>query len=134
MHVGKKRQRQARWGGALALATVLVGASGVPAHATPRSGLQGSVLMAELFPMTGQISFVGSALLHGATVGQYEVNQNGGIMGRKLNAELQDDAGDTVDAVPAWHALELQNPAFELGPTVFTAASVIRLFGPTHLV
>lgn len=91
-------------------------------------------MMAELFPMTGQISFVGSALLHGATVGQYEINQNGGILGHKLDAALQDDAGDTVDAVPAWHALELQNPAFMLGPTVFTAASVIRLFSPSHLV
>ncbi len=120
---------------AVALVLTLVAASsGGATHASSHGASGSSVLMAELFPMTGQISFVGSALLHGATVGQYVVNHNGGILGRKLDAELQDDAGDTVDAVPAWHALELKGPAFMLGPTVFTAASVIRLFGPSHLV
>ncbi|HLJ68026.1 MAG TPA: ABC transporter substrate-binding protein [Chloroflexota bacterium] len=102
------------------------------AASTPRAGAP--VFMAELFPMTGNVSFVGSALLHGATVGEWEVNHHGGIMGQQLQAELQDDAGDAVDAVPAWHALELKKPAFELGPTVLTAASVIRLYDPTHLV
>ncbi|HVC83251.1 MAG TPA: ABC transporter substrate-binding protein [Chloroflexota bacterium] len=126
--------RGIRWGAALGLVAALAVSGGARAVSPAHQAAQGSVLMAELFPMTGQISFVGSALLHGATVGQYEVNHNGGIMGMKLGAELQDDAGDTVDAVPAWHALELHSPAFEVGPTVFTAASVIRLYDPTHLV
>lgn len=131
----RRRSRWWRGGAAVALIlTLLATASGTPTRAASHSASGSDVLMAELFPMTGQISFVGSALLHGAAVGQYEVNQAGGILGRKLDAELQDDAGDTVDAVPAWHALELKNPAFMLGPTVFTAASVIRLFGPSHLV
>ncbi|HEX8919707.1 MAG TPA: ABC transporter substrate-binding protein [Chloroflexota bacterium] len=104
------------------------------ATAASQNAGKSSVVMAELFPMTGNISFVGSALLHGATVGMWEVNHHGGIMGHSLQAELQDDAGDAVDAVPAWHALELKKPAFELGPTVLTAASVIRLYDPTHLV
>jgi ABC-type branched-subunit amino acid transport system substrate-binding protein len=127
------RSRALRWGAAAALVAAVGVAGGLPAR-LPATHAASSVMMAELFPMTGQIAFVGSALLHGATVGQYEVNQNGGIMGMHLNSELQDDAGDTVDAVPAWHALELQHPAFELGPTVFTAASVIRLYDPAHLV
>jgi branched-chain amino acid transport system substrate-binding protein len=128
------RSRGVRWGSALSLvAALLAASSGVQAGAATHRAAKRSVTMAELFPMTGQISFVGSALLHGATVGQYEVNHNGGIMGMNLNAALQDDAGDTVDAVPAWHALELRNPAFMLGPTVFTAAPIIRLFGPSHL-
>lgn len=121
-----------RWGIVATMIGALSVSGGLPARTA--SADSSSVMMAELFPMTGQISFVGSALLHGATVGQYEVNQAGGIMGRHLDSELQDDAGDTVDAVPAWHALELKNPAFELGPTVFTAASVIRLYGASHLV
>jgi ABC-type branched-subunit amino acid transport system substrate-binding protein len=83
--------------------------------------------------MTGKIAFVGDALQHGAKVGVQEVNAAGGVLGHPLKLDLQDTAGDTVDAVPAWHALELHNPVFELGPTVFTVASVIRLYGPAHL-
>lgn len=97
------------------------------------SGGSGPLTVAELFPMTGKISFVGTALQHGAAVGIQEVNAAGGVLGHKLTPELQDDAGDTVDAVPAWHALELHNPVFELGPTVFTIASVINLYAPSHL-
>src|ERR1035437_9935702 len=124
-----------------ASATATAGALSTPAasaavRAAPRPAAPTGppVVMAELFPMTGKISFVGDALVHGAKVGMYEVNQAGGILGRPLTAELQDDAGDTVDAVPAWHALELQNPAFMLGPTVFTAGAVIKLFDPSNLV
>jgi len=114
-----------------------------PSAAAPASGAAAAsvapptgtpVTIAELFPMTGSISFVGDALRHGATVGEYEVNQAGGVLGHPLKDELQDTAGDTVDAVPAWHALELQHPAFELGPTVFTAGAVIKLYDPSHLV
>lgn len=96
-------------------------------------GNSAPLTVAELFPMTGKISFVGAALQHGATVGIQQVNAAGGVLGHKLKAELQDDAGDTVDAVPAWHALELKNPVFELGPTVFTIASVINLYAPAKL-
>ncbi len=111
-----------------------VAASAAPASAAPAASPSGSpVLLAELFPMTGTISFVGDALRHGATVGEYEVNQAGGILGHPLTDELQDTAGDTVDAVPAWHALELKHPAFELGPTVFTAGAVVKLYDPSHL-
>ena len=105
---------------------------GAAASAAPPTG--SPVVVAELFPMTGKISFVGDALNHGGKVGIYEVNQAGGVLGHPLTASLQDDAGDTVDAVPAWHALLLQNPAFMLGPTVFTAGAVIKLFDPSHLV
>jgi ABC-type branched-subunit amino acid transport system substrate-binding protein len=129
-----RTSRAGRWGIATALILALGLSGGLPNRVGTTRAASSSVVMAELFPMTGQIAFVGSALLHGATVGQYEVNQNGGILGQHLDAELQDDAGDTVDAVPAWHALELRKPAFELGPTVFTAASVIRLYGAAHLV
>lgn len=91
------------------------------------------IVVAELFPMTGKIAFVGDALLHGAKVGIAEVNAAGGVLGHKLVGTIQDDAGDTVDAVPAWHALQVHNPTFELGPTVFTAPSVIHLYDSAQL-
>lgn len=119
---------------AVAISALVVVSGRAQPTAASSFAAKGPVVMAELFPMTGNVSFVGSALLHGATVGAWEVNHHGGIMGHPLRAELQDDAGDAVDAVPAWHALELKKPAFELGPTVLTAASVIRLYDPTHLV
>jgi branched-chain amino acid transport system substrate-binding protein len=120
-----------------ASAAASTGASSAPAASAEASAAAPTgtpVTMAELFPMTGKISFVGDALVHGGKVGMYEINQAGGILGHPLAASLQDDAGDTVDAVPAWHALTLQNPAFMLGPTVFTAGAVIKLFDPSKLV
>ena len=117
-----------------AASTAASSAPAASAEASAAAPTGTPVTMAELFPMTGKISFVGDALVHGGKVGMYEINQAGGILGHPLAAALQDDAGDTVDAVPAWHALTLQNPAFMLGPTVFTAGAVIKLFDPSKLV
>ncbi len=96
-------------------------------------GNTGPIQVGELFPMTGREPFVGQWFLHGAKVGIYEVNHNGGVMGRQLNATLADTGGDAVDAVTALKQLRTQNPTFILGPSSLEIEGVINQFDPAQL-
>jgi len=93
----------------------------------------GPIQVGELFPMTGREPFVGQWFLHGAKVGIYEVNHNGGVMGRQLNATLADTGGDGVDAVTALKQLRTLNPTFILGPSSLEIEGVINQFDPAQL-
>jgi hypothetical protein len=76
-----------------------------------------SLVVAELFPMTGREPFVGQWFLHGAKAAIYDINHHGGVMGHLLTPVLGDTGGDPVDAVPAWRQLNTQSPTFEIGPS-----------------
>lgn len=88
----------------------------------------------ELFSMSGRGASYGQWIDAGARVGVQEVNSHGGVMGHPLVESLQDTQSDPVDAVPAWHQLVIQNPAFMLGPTSKEIQGVIKLYDPAHLV
>jgi ABC-type branched-subunit amino acid transport system substrate-binding protein len=113
---------------------VLVG--GAALYGAPgRGGAAPSpIVMAELFPMSGREAFVGQWFLHGARAAVYDVNHNGGVMGRPLAEALGDTGGDPVDAVPAWRQLLLKHPAFEIGPSSLEIQGVIKLYDQAHLV
>jgi len=63
-----------------------------------------------------------------------DVNNNGGVMGRPLQIIVGDTQTDPVDAVTAWRQLQIQHPAFEVGPTSIEMPAVINLYDPAHLV
>ncbi len=111
-----------------------LGACGSSGASNGSGGSKAPIVVAELFPMTGVHANVGQWFLQGATAGIDDVNANGGVMGRQLTATLGDTAGDPVDAVTAWHQLDLQQPAFEVGPASPDFEGVAKLYDPAHLV
>ncbi len=93
----------------------------------------GPILMAELLPMTGVNPSLGEWLLAGAQTGLYDVNTNGGVMGRTINTVLGDTAGDPVDAVSAWRQLQTRQPTFEVGPSSLEVQGVATLYDAAKL-
>lgn len=111
-------------------AIVVAGCGGGGGGSTSHS----PITVAELFPMSGREAFVGQWFLHGAKAAVYDVNHNGGVMGRQLTENLADTGGDPVDAVTAWRKLNTSNPAFEVGPSSLEIQGVIKNYDSAHLV
>lgn len=87
----------------------------------------------EIFPFTGSKSILSDWGVHGVTAGMYEVNHNGGVLGHQLKASSVDDAADSVDTLPAFRKLLLDNPVAVVGPFSPTIEAVIGNFGPSHV-
>lgn len=101
---------------------------------TKQSGGSSPLTLGEIFPFTGSKAELSSWGTHGSDVGVYEVNHNGGVLGHQLRTISADDAGDSVDALPALRKLLLQDPKAILGPFSPTIEAVINNFGPNHVV
>jgi ABC-type branched-subunit amino acid transport system substrate-binding protein len=101
---------------------------------TPSSGGSTSTLtVGEIFPFTGAKSILSDWGVHGVAAGIYEVNHNGGVMGHKLKSASVDDAADSVDTLPAFRKLLLDNPVAVVGPFSPTIEAVIGNFGPSKV-
>jgi len=107
-------------------------AAAAPSAPNPATGTP--IVMSELFPMSGREAFVGDWLNHGAKVGVYDVNNNGGVMGHPIQEAQADTGGDPVDAVTAQRQLSTQNPVFQVGPSSLEIQGVIKSYDPAHLV
>lgn len=94
----------------------------------------GTITFGELLPFTGTKAELSSWAVHGDAAAVYDVNHNGGVMGKMLKSVSADDAGDSVDAVPALRKLLLSSPDFIVGPFSLTVMSVINEFDPNHVV
>ncbi|MBV8715771.1 MAG: ABC transporter substrate-binding protein [Chloroflexi bacterium] len=124
-------------GRAISVGTALLLLAGSTAPAVAQGTGQASgtpIVMSELFPMSGREAFVGDWLNHGAKVGVWDVNNNGGVMGHPIQEALADTGGDPVDAVTAQRQLMTQNPTFQVGPSSLEIQGVIQDFDPAHLV
>lgn len=106
--------------------------SGPAATTSAASG--GTVTFGQLLPFTGTKAFLSSWAVHGDAAAVYDVNHNGGVLGKQLKAVSADTAGDAVDAVPALRKLLLSNPDFIVGPFSLTVMSVINQFDPNKVV
>jgi branched-chain amino acid transport system substrate-binding protein len=106
-------------------ATTACGSSAKSAHS--------KVVVGELMPFTGKISSIVKGVVTGADVAVKVINANGGVLGHPLEVVPSDTAGDVADAVTAFRSLELQSPAFVIGPTSLEASAVNALFDPAHL-
>jgi branched-chain amino acid transport system substrate-binding protein len=80
-------------------------------------------------PLTGYASYFGPSLRNGFTMAVDEVNEAGGIHGRKLKFILEDDAGDATKAVAACKKLIVRDKVFMLfgGVLAHSAVAASRL-------
>jgi ABC-type branched-subunit amino acid transport system substrate-binding protein len=94
----------------------------------------GTITFGQLLPFTGTKAFLSSWATHGDAAAVYDVNHNGGVMGKMLRPVSADDGGDAVDAVPALRKLLISSPAFIVGPYSLTIMAVLNDFDPNHVV
>jgi branched-chain amino acid transport system substrate-binding protein len=113
---------------AAAVALTLAGCSG-----TTSTTSHSKLTIGEIFPFTGSKSILSDWGVHGVAAGMYEVNHNGGVLGHQLKAASVDDAADSVDTLPAFRKLLLDNPVAVVGPFSPTIEAVIGNFGPSHV-
>jgi branched-chain amino acid transport system substrate-binding protein len=115
----------------VAVALTVVGCS----SGTTTTGSSGSskLTIGEIFPFTGSKSILSDWGVHGVAAGIYEVNNNGGVLGHKLQSASADDAADSVDTLPAFRKLLLDNPVAIVGPFSPTIEAVIGNFGASHV-
>ncbi len=97
------------------------------------SGSASKLTIGEIFPFTGAKSILSDWGIHGVAAGIYEVNHNGGVMGHQLVSASADDAADSVDTLPAFRKLLLNNPIAVIGPFSPTIEAVIGNFGASHV-
>lgn len=118
-------------------ASVAIAASACGSSKSSSSGAStsaGTITFGQLLPFTGSKAFLSSWAVHGDAAAVYDVNHNGGVMGKTLKAVSADDAGDEADAVPALRKLLLSHPDFIVGPFSLTIMAVINQFDPNHVV
>lgn len=121
--------------GAIALAACSSSTAGGGSGASDvNASSGGTITFGQLLPFTGSKAFLSSWATHGDAAAVYDVNHNGGVMGKMLKAVSADYAGDSVDAVPALRKLMISNPDFIVGPFSLTVMAVINQFDPNHVV
>jgi branched-chain amino acid transport system substrate-binding protein len=132
------RRRSATIGVALAAAlvvaaTVAAGAFGSVSSAATKHKASSSLVVGGIFPFTGTKSLLSQWGTHGVPVGIWEVNHNGGVLGRQWKPSYVDDAADSVDALPAFRKLLLKHPTLVIGPFSPTIEAVINQFKPNNV-
>ena len=91
--------------GVSAAALALTACGGSSSTAAPASTAAGSAASGDtikvgvLGPMTGDVSVYGLAVINGATLYLDQVNANGGVNGKQLEAITMDEQGDATQAV-----------------------------------
>lgn len=126
-----RRTRRAACSASIAVA-VTMAVSACSGSTTSSSGSD-PLVIGEIFPFTGSKSILSDWGVHGVTAGLYEVNQNGGALGHQLKTASADDAADSVDTLPAFRKLLLNNPVAIVGPFSPTIEAVIGNFGASHV-
>jgi neutral amino acid transport system substrate-binding protein len=115
-----RRLKRAGWLGALAAAVALAGPAAAQEAAAQDTAAQdtGPLKVGLLLPYTGQYAWVGSNVQPVAEMVAQEVNQTGGIGGRKI-AFTQGDTEGVVDAgtTAAQKLVNVDNVVAILGPT-----------------
>ena len=96
---------------------IVLGLSSCGTSASNSNIPSGPVTMGVLSCFTGTLASLGQAMLQGAQVAQKEINDAGGILGKKLNLAHADTQCDEADSVPAVHQLlASQNLVGIIGP------------------
>jgi len=130
------RKLVGRRGGArtMVVLAMVTSMAGVGLSAGSASAGSKPLVVGGIFPFTGSKSLLSSWGTHGVSVGIYEVNHNGGVLGHQLKSSYVDDAADSVDALPAFRKLELSHPTVIVGPFSPTIEAVINQFKPNDVV
>jgi branched-chain amino acid transport system substrate-binding protein len=131
VHERERRSRRIALGVSIVAAVALV-VTGCSSGGSS-SGAASKLTIGEIFPFTGAKSILSDWGIHGVAAGIYEVNHNGGVMGHQLVSASADDAADSVDTLPAFRKLLLNNPIAVIGPFSPTIEAVIGNFGASHV-
>lgn len=124
-----------RIGFAVSTAATLILASGTAARSAGTEAGGPPIHVAVVTSLTGTYSEIGTAMLQGAKAGAREVNDAGGILGRKLVLDPADTVGDPADAVPAFNkVVATGHPAGIIGPTTLEIFALRPLINRHHLV
>jgi branched-chain amino acid transport system substrate-binding protein len=91
--------------------------------------------MSVVGPLTGPDAAEGQAIEEGAKAATLLINNDGGILGRKLQMDIVDDVGDPGDAVPAVnHEIAVDHPIAFVGPITLTIAALQPIFDRNKIV
>ena len=111
----------------LALAAVYAVVA-IPSGATVKAACNNSnpIVIGTLYSMTGPAAGIGKLAQQGASMGFNDVNANGGILGRCVKQDLQDDQGSPTAAAQVIRATLDQNHAqFVIGPFLSSPTAVV---------
>jgi len=104
------------------------------ASAAPAQQFHGVVKIGIIGAFTGTEGFLGPDLTSGVKTAGAEINAAGGILGRKVVFVSADDAGDAIDAVPAFRKMiSVDKPAAIIGPFSMTGPAVMPLIRQNHV-
>jgi len=95
----------------LLLALVMVAVNGC----TPETDRQEYITIGALLPLTGEDSDEGLRALNGLQLAKEEINENGGILGKKLDIIVLNDRGDEEYIVQQYSALKEKGVAAVIG-------------------
>ncbi|WP_308466647.1 ABC transporter substrate-binding protein [Rathayibacter soli] len=132
--VRMRRVRRVAMGSSVVLAIALAAAGCTSGPSSSSTSSKQALTIGEIFPFTGSKSILSDWGTHGVAAGLYEVNHNGGVLGHQLKSASADDAADSVDTLPAFRKLLLDNPVAVIGPFSPTIQAVIGDFGPSKVV
>lgn len=87
-------------------------------------------------PLSGGSAEIGQThFLPGARAGAWDINKDGGILGRKVNVVLADDSDDPADGIAAINqAIATYSPVAVIGPSSDTALAVDPLINRDKVV
>jgi branched-chain amino acid transport system substrate-binding protein len=83
--------------------------------AAPVAKAADNIIIATVGPMTGQYAAFGEQMRRGAQMAVADINANGGVLGRKLQLEIGDDACDPKQAVAVANDLASKGVIFVAG-------------------
>lgn len=85
------------------------------ALAAPTARADDSIVIATVGPMTGQYAAFGEQMRRGAQMAVADINAKGGVLGKKLQLEIGDDACDPKQAVSVANQLASKGVIFVAG-------------------
>ena len=97
----------------VALLALLVAAGAVAA--TSRTTAAAPILFAMATPLSGPLTFNGNEELKGARLAVAQLNAKGGVLGRKIDLVVEDDACNPTEAVTAGNKLLGRRPVVMFG-------------------
>lgn len=102
--------------------------------AAPAQRFHGTVKIGIIGAFTGSEGFLGPDLTSGIKTAGAEINAAGGILGKRVVFVSADDAGDAIDAVPAFRKMvSVDKPAAIIGPFSMTGPAVMPIIRQNHV-
>jgi branched-chain amino acid transport system substrate-binding protein len=108
-----------RWSGAVLTAAIaLLPLRVAAADTTP-------IDIPALYPMTGPAAFIGQGQSKTLQIIEQMVNAQGGIHGRPIHFDIQDDQGNPATAVQLANAIIARKPALFMGPALTAECAAV---------